>query len=1048
MAESVSGHDKTTLPNNMKKYVTLIVALSQFAWAGSTYAASPISIGPDTLPVFTAGQAFAFSLAATGAVPPYGWSPNMLPPGFNLNTNLGIVYGTPPQAGNFVLFVRATDASGTNSQRGWNVHVNTSSGSGSGGGTPGSGGGTVTPSPAQYTVTVINGTLAGGTTNGSFAPGATVSILAGTPPSGQWFSLWNATTPVANLQSNLTTFAMPAANVTAMAKFYTPPNLVQPVAAHPRLWLTTNDLPRLRGWANANNPVFAQNLNSQLSVALAAYKKCFPNGQQPASPYPDLGDDYGYSGNLITSDLVSEYHELTLAFYALVDNNASNRVRYAQMARQMLMYEMNEAAKGHTNGAPFRDPYFAIYNRSHGVGEMWALIVDWLQGVTDASDRPVAILSAQDKLTIRNVFVMWANDCLNAYTTGGDHPAPIGVMNSPALLPNGNAMRIAANNYYSSHARLITMMPLALDAADDQAINPAAPGGVLGNTLRSYLLDATGAWLYQQFALYGDAATVRSLYGLPTNSVVGLSSGGLPVEGTLYGHSYAYVLGQLLALQTAGFNDPTLSGPQIALIGAPVWDRFAQGYISDLVNTPKLDPTQTYLGQIYQFAGYGDMLRLYVTPDLTESFSLLTLLEQRQGNYSHQNAARWFALNAPNGGAAGFPHRSWSSSEVILYFMLFDPALPAPVDPRPAYATSFFDAPQARLISRSGWSAKDTLFTYRAAPESINHVNGDAGQFELWRNGEWLIEELSCYDNYGNGESTIWHNTLALKNWCPAGTPYLQPFEQAYFPNGSTWNNAANAGDPVTISSLANGYDYLQTDLTPLYNRPSLFKPTNALVDILHASRSIFHLNKDYVVVYDRATSLHPGLFKRFNLNFTATPAIDQANKVVTETTPGGQKLFVQSLLPANASISWVTPGNSISTYAESQQTIGRIVVEDTGNPADIRFLHVVQGADATTPMDQATVVQSSSGSAFEGALLGDTVILFARTLGTAFLGTSYSVPPTTGTHLVSGLTPGASYTVTTRHDANGNLQVLITPGGPMTADSGGVLAFTLNIGG
>ena len=76
-------------------------------------------------------------------------------------------------------------------------------------------------------------------------------------------------------------------------------------------------------------------------------------------------------------------------------------------------------------------------------------------------------------------------------------------MNSTILLPSGKPYRMAANNYYLGHARLLTMMALAMDAADDPPVNPSVPGPVLGNTLRSYLSDATGAWLYQEYAMFG-----------------------------------------------------------------------------------------------------------------------------------------------------------------------------------------------------------------------------------------------------------------------------------------------------------------------------------------------------------------------------------------------------------------------------------------------------------------------------------------------------------------------------------------------------------------
>src|SRR5258708_16715711 len=127
----------------------------------------------------------------------------------------------------------------------------------------------------------------------------------------------------------------------------------------------------------------------------------------------------------------------------------------------MWMDAMKQGALGHLSGAPFRDPMFAVYNRANGSGEEWPLMVDWIYNATDAAGNP--ILTAADKLTIRNVFLIWANDCLNAYTTGGDHPAPIGVMNSLQLLPNNQPYRMAANNYYLGHARLLTMMPLSVD---------------------------------------------------------------------------------------------------------------------------------------------------------------------------------------------------------------------------------------------------------------------------------------------------------------------------------------------------------------------------------------------------------------------------------------------------------------------------------------------------------------------------------------------------------------------------------------------------------
>ena len=52
------------------------------------------------------------------------------------------------------------------------------------------------------------------------------------------------------------------------------------------------------------------------------------------------------------------------------------------------------------------------------------------------------------------------------------------------------------------------------------------------------------------------------------------------------------------------------------------------------------------------------------------------------------------------------------------------------------------------------------MFDYRASWISINHQDGNGGQFELFRNGEWLTKEMSNYDNNGVGMTTYYHNTL------------------------------------------------------------------------------------------------------------------------------------------------------------------------------------------------------------------------------------------------------------------------------------------------
>ncbi|MFN8487804.1 MAG: hypothetical protein U0350_09450 [Caldilineaceae bacterium] len=117
--------------------------------------------------------------------------------------------------------------------------------------------------------------------------------------------------------------------------------------------------------------------------------------------------------------------------------------------------------------------------------------------------------------------------------------------------------------------------------------------------------------------------------------------------------------------------------------------------------------------------------------------------------------------------------------------------------------------------------------------------------------------------------------------------------------------------------------------------------------------------------------------------------------------------------------------------------------VEAPGGPASVRFLHVLQGLDAGANASPATLIESSSGVPFAGAVVNNTAVLFPVEWGAAFTGVTYSTPAGVTNHIVTGLTPNAGYNVT-KQTVNGQTQVTITPNGnTIRADSGGVLVFT-----
>ena len=902
-------------------------------------------------------------------------------------------------------------------------------------------------------------------TSSSFAAGGTVQITATVVGSANTSVTWTANSASGNAgtitgsgntivytsanpgvatvtaTSNANSAQSATADILVIPSGQTYPAVPYPVAAHPRLWVTPADVTRLQGWANDSNPIYAQGMAPVLQNTLNLYNTQFFPGGVANSNWPDPGDVQGYTGSL------AEENAMILAFNSLIDPSPTNRITYAQDARNLIMVALNQAALGQQANAPYRDPAFPVYNRASATGQDWPLVVDWIYDAKDANGNN--ILTAADKATIRNVFLIWAADCLTASTTGGDSPQIQGVINSTELLPNNQPYRMASNNYYLAHARLLTMMALAIDPADDPAVEASQPAAQLGNTLRSYLSDATGAWLYQEYAMMGDPQTVATAYGIAGGGAgFGLASGGLPPEGMLYGESFGYALGQLLALQTAGFNNSQyadFTGPQIGLIGAPVWGRWIDGMLTSLIPTSFVPPSEPYIGPVYEYASYGDMLRLWVEPDNVNSWTLLNLLENENGSTTHQAAIRWFGTNVLEGGAAGIANRmqssTWGSIDTIEYFMLLDPGADTAADPRSSLPLEFYDPGAGRIVAHSDWTPSNTLFDYHASWESINHQDGNAGEFEMYRKGEWLTKEMSNYDNNGVGLTTYYHNTLALKNTCPAGTPSLGWDEVGEWNNGSQFMWGASAGDPATVTSSGTGYVYAASDLTNLYNRPDIWDSTQSAVDITRAQRSIFWLNNDYIVVYDRATSKSSGLFKRFNLSLAANPTL--AGENATETMADGQQLFIHTLLPLNASIAAREADTDLNPIADLEPTKYVMTVQDSSLPADTRFLHVLQGADAGVAPTAVSGFASTSGTAFDGALVGNSALLFIHdeTQTARFVATAYTEPSKVTANYIAGLSPSAAYTV--QKTANGaNVQIVVTAGGAGHADAAGVLVF------
>ncbi|MGV3616607.1 MAG: IPT/TIG domain-containing protein [Fimbriimonas sp.] len=778
--------------------------------------------------------------------------------------------------------------------------------------------------------------------------------------------------------------------VGAPPAFINPPNIPVPAGAmtgHPRIFVRQADLPMLQSWANGNNSVWT----ALVSLANVGKTRMDTNAIS----------DQGYGGGNVGAPFES-YAQL-FAFMSMVHPDAATRADFATRAHTLLMKVINEAAKGQIEGQPFRAKDFAINNRASWFGESFPLTVDWIYHK----------FSAEDKVKIRRVFLRWIQENLRANTTNYEHPKPYGVYNDPSLVDTFDKVRWATNNYYANHARSVGLMAMALDDVDDV---PAAADEPAAGTLRKFVGNAIQAWLYQ-------AAKYETTVG----------AGGISPEGLAYGElsSRAFAL-LMLGMHTTGVDNPAVYGANASHILTPYWQNELPDSYMHLMSPSKVIQ-ESWIGPTYVPYLFSDTDK-YRNVDYIRVFGPLAIHARNTGDTVRYAKLRWMMDNLVPGGAAQRAYRISSAFDgsstllAIMYFLATDPNYSGYSDPRPTMPTEFWAPGLGILSSRTDWTPDSSWFVSKASWNSIDHQFGDANSIAFWRGGEWLTKphlgygaKIACSD---------WQNTLAIEN--PGVT------------NIAFWNDALargsqfaynNTQDPTNVvQSSGPTYAFTQADTTALYNNVKA-----AAMDVQHASRSTVFLKPDMVVTYDRAKTGAAGRYKRYWLN---TPAgVSITGRDGTMTTAAGQRLFISTLLPTTAVLASAPKEALEGQPAQMDPMTHRFCAEDPAKPAEVRFLNVLQGANAGGAKIVPTTVLSSAGVPFEGTVLGTRAVMFKRDLYANFTSTTFTIPATVTERIVTGLAPNAGYTITTQTVA-GNVQITITAGGATTANAAGLIKF------
>jgi hypothetical protein len=441
----------------------------------------------------------------------------------------------------------------------------------------------------------------------------------------------------------------------------------------------------------------------------------------------------------------------------------------------------------------------------------------------------------------------------------------------------------------------------------------------------------------------------------------------------------------------------------------------------------------THQGLTWQPAWYGGSEH-YWMPDPTSMLAPLAMDATSRGDSATANAVRWMARHFGPGGEPDFLSRLDGQGDKfvpVLAFLLFDPAV-AVSDPRPSQPLSFWAPGMARQIARSCWCEDARVFSWGLSWNGIDHQRGDGNDFGFSRRGEWLTKQRSAYKE----EFTDRHNTLTVQNAAIDRDGYRKRISET----GGQWILGLSDGDPSVVArSEGNGFVQATGDATNLYNTDY-----EDVYDVSHVSRSIVWLNPDRIIIYDRASTHTVNRFKRFWLQLPARPDVAGLNAIVHS--PGGQQLFVSTLQPVDAVMTrdrvhegteYNDPEND--NHSSEDTMMWRLRVEVPARPKVVRFLHVLQGADAGADRSPSTRIVSSAGTSYEGVATAKVAIMFKKELSDNVASTTFTVPETAGRVLVTGLAESAGYSVS-QTPVGSARRVVVTAGGPRVTDSGGVL--------
>jgi len=288
--------------------------------------------------------------------------------------------------------------------------------------------------------------------------------------------------------------------------------------------------------------------------------------------------------------------------------------------------------------------------------------------------------------------------------------------------------------------------------------------------------------------------------------------------------------------------------------------------------------------------------------------------------------------------------------------MLFhDPS--APISYWSSEPLQHFASGTGLLTARSDWGRNPTWIAVQIGNRlRADHQTDTPGQVQIRKGADDL---LINGNTPGNNPAVHWSDFGNIIIIDDNGEGF-----QTWRYNTGWWYG--KPGVVVNAYEAAKDYVYIYGDYRAAYstkNKPGDGGPAREL------TRQVVYLRPDFIVVYDRVTTIKDTHTKQQRWHFLHAPKVDGTS---FEATVGHSHLFGQtfSTLPLKAASAPVKSG---------RVNVHRLIIQNAESSKSVRYVTTFQVASGIGRIAAKTRHIVSSDTLMEGVQLGDYVVLFGR---------------------------------------------------------------------